>query len=104
MTDFCRARITKIWYNKNGIRKNAWKGTKMTWEIAVGIFAMVSAFIGVMSIVVKVNSTLAKLESAVIQLKETMERQSDKNAHFYTELSEHERRITVLERETGTRI
>ncbi len=76
----------------------------MTWEIAVGIFAMVSAFIGVMSIVVKVNSTLAKLESAVLQLKETMERQSDKNAHFYTELSEHEKRITVLEMEMGTRI
>ena len=76
----------------------------MTWEIAVGIFAMISAFIGVMSIVVKVNSTLSKLESAVLQLKETMERQSDKNAHFYTELSEHEKRITVLEREMGTRL
>ena len=90
--------------------KYAWNKEKrlerinMTWEIAVGIFAMISAFIGVMSIVVKVNSTLSKLESAVLQLKETMERQSDKNAHFYTELSEHEKRITVLEREMGTRL
>lgn len=104
MTLFCRALTPKLCYNKGGIKKNAWKGIKMTWEIAVGIFAMISAFIGVMSIVVKVNSTLSKLESAVIQLKETMERQSDKNAHFYTELSEHEKRIMVLEREMGTRI
>ena len=76
----------------------------MTWEIAVGMFGIVSAFIAVMNVVVKVNSTLSKLESAVLQLKETMEHQSDKNAHFYTELSEHEKRIMVLEREMGTRI
>lgn len=76
----------------------------MTWEIAVGVFGMISAFIAVMKVVVKINSTLAKLESAVIQLKETMERQSDKNNHFYTELAEHEKRICVLEREWGTKI
>ena len=76
----------------------------MTWEIAVGMFGIVSAFIAVMNVVVKINSTLSKLESAVLQLKETMERQSDKNAHFYTELSEHEKRISVLEREMGTRL
>ena len=71
----------------------------MTWEIAVGIFGIISAFIAVMNVVVKVNSTLSRLESAVIQLKEFMERQSDKNAHFYTELSEHEKRISMLEAE-----
>ena len=76
----------------------------MTWEIAVGMFGIVSAFIAVMNVVVKINSTLSKLESAVLQLKETMERQSDKNAQFYTELSEHEKRISVLEREMGTRL
>ena len=76
----------------------------MTWEIAVGMFGIISAFIAVMNVVVKVNSTLSKLEAAVIQLKETVEHQSDKNAHFYTELSEHEKRILVLEREWGTKI
>lgn len=69
----------------------------MTWEIAVGMFGIISAFIAVMNVVVKVNSTLSRLESAVLQLKETMEQQSNKNAHFYTELSGHEKRITVLE-------
>lgn len=71
----------------------------MTWEIAVGMFGIISAFIAVMNVVVKVNSTLSRLESAVIQLKEFMERQSDKNAHFYTALSEHEKRISMLEAE-----
>lgn len=73
----------------------------MTWEIAVGIFGIISAFIAVMNVVVKINSTLSKLESAVVQLKETMEHQSDKNTHFYTELSEHEKRIIMLENQWG---
>ena len=69
----------------------------MTWEIAVGMFGIISAFIAIMNIVVKVNSTLSKLESAVIQLKDYMERQSEKNAHFYTVLAEYEKRISMLE-------
>lgn len=73
----------------------------MTWEIAVGLFGIISAFIAVMNVVVRVNSTLSKLETAVIQLKECMERQSDKNAHFYTELSDHEKRIMMLESQWG---
>lgn len=70
----------------------------MTWEIAIGMFGIVSAFGAVMSVVVKVNSTLSRLECAVTQLKEFMERQSAKNEHFYTELAEHARRIDTLER------
>lgn len=69
----------------------------MTWEIAVGMFGIISAFIAIMNIVVKVNSTLSKLESAVVQLKDYMERQSEKNAHFYTVLAEYEKRISILE-------
>lgn len=69
----------------------------MTWEIAVGMFGIISAFIAVMNIVVKVNSTLSKLESTVKQLREYMERQSEKNAHFYSALAEYEKRISILE-------
>lgn len=69
----------------------------MTWEIAVGMFGIISAFIAVMNIVVKVNSTLSKLESAVKQLKDYMERQSDKNAHFYTSLADLEKRVSFIE-------
>lgn len=70
----------------------------MTWEIAVGMFGIISAFIAVMNVVIKVNSTLSRLEAAVLQLKETMERQAAKNAHFYEELNEHDKRILALER------
>lgn len=70
----------------------------MTWEIAVGMFGILSAFIAVMNVVIKVNSTLSRLESAVLQLKETMDRQASKNAHFYGELAEHDKRILALER------
>ena len=76
----------------------------MTWEIAVGMFGVISAFVAVMNVVVKVNSAILKLESAVVQLKETMEHQSDKNAHFYTVLAEHEKKISALEREMGVRL
>ena len=69
----------------------------MTWEIAVGMFGIISAFIAVMNIVVKANSTLSKLGSAVKQLKDYMERQSDKNAHFYTALADYEKRISCIE-------
>ena len=57
-------------YNNIGITDSAEKGTKMTWEIAVGMFGIISAFIAVMNVVVKINTTLSKLEAAVIQLKE----------------------------------
>lgn len=70
----------------------------MTWEIAVGMFAVFSAFVAVMNIVVRVNSTLTKLESTVKQLGECIDRQSGKNAHFYDKLSDHEGRILCLER------
>ena len=69
----------------------------MTWEIAVGVFGIISAFIAVMNIVVKINSTLSKLESAVKQLKDYMERQSDKNAHFYIALADLEKRVSFVE-------
>lgn len=96
--------MSKICYNFSGIAKERLERNEMTWEIAVGMFGIISAFVAVMNVVVKVNSAILKLESAVMQLKETMEHQSDKNAHFYTELSEHEKRITVLEREWGTKL
>lgn len=69
----------------------------MTWEITVGLFTLISAFIAVMNIVVKVNRTLTALESAVKQLTEYVEKQSKKNNNFYKQLSDHETRIAILE-------
>ena len=69
----------------------------MTWEIALGIFAMLSAFIAVFNIVVRVNKTLCSLEIVVKQIKECIERQSEKNGLFFSKLSEHDIRLTRIE-------
>lgn len=69
----------------------------MTWEIALGIFALIAAFIPVINVVVKVNKTLCSLEIVVKQIQEWIEDQSAKNGIFYTRLSEHEIRLTKIE-------
>lgn len=70
---------------------------KMTWEIALGVFALMSAFIPVLNIVVRVNKTLCSLEIVVKQIKECIERQSEKNGLFFSRLSEHDIRLTRIE-------
>ncbi len=69
----------------------------MTWEIALGIFAMLSAFVAVFNIVVRVNKTLCSLEAVVKQIKECLDRQSEKNGVFFSKLSEHDIRLTKIE-------
>ena len=69
----------------------------MTWEIALGIFALIAAFVPVINVVVKVNKTLCSLEIVVKQIQEWIEDQSAKNGIFYTRLSEHEIRLTKIE-------
>ena len=69
----------------------------MTWEIALGIFALIAALLPVFNIVVKVNKTLCSLEVVVKQIKECIEDQSAKNGIFFTRLSEHDIRLTKIE-------
>ena len=71
----------------------------MTWEIAVGFFTIVSTFSAVLSSVMKVNRTLTQLDDSVRQLKDFMERQSDKNEAFGKILTQHELRLMRLEDE-----
>jgi hypothetical protein len=71
----------------------------MTWEIAVGFFTIISTFSAVLSSVMKVNRTLTQLDDSVRQLKDFMERQSDKNEAFGKILTQHELRIMRLEDE-----
>ncbi|MGM9683084.1 MAG: hypothetical protein ACI3XQ_05755 [Eubacteriales bacterium] len=75
----------------------------MTWEIVLGIFALVSAFIAVLNIVVRVNRTLCSLEIVVKQIKECIEKQSEKNSVFFSRLSEHDIRLNRLEDALGSR-
>lgn len=73
----------------------------MSWEMISDVVALpatvVTVFIAVFNVIVKVNKTLCSLEIAVKQLKEYIEKQSDKNSDFYSAISDHEVRISNIE-------
>ncbi|MBQ9080971.1 MAG: hypothetical protein IJY27_07880 [Clostridia bacterium] len=69
----------------------------MTWEIAVGLFTIVSAFIAVMKVVVRINKTLTTLDISVNRLNDSMTRQAAKNKLIFGELEDHEKRLQRLE-------
>ena len=69
----------------------------MTWEIFVGLATAVTAFFPIVSVVLKLNRSLASLEAAVKQLQEYMEKQSSRNHGFSDRLMDHERRLVRLE-------
>ena len=69
----------------------------MNWELVLGLCTILSAFIAVFNIVIRVNKTLCSLEVVVKQIKECIEKQSEKNSVFFGRLSEHEIRLTKLE-------
>ena len=69
----------------------------MSWEIILGLCTILSAFIAVFNIVIRVNKTLCSLEVVVKQIKECIEKQSEKNGVFFERLAEHEIRLTKLE-------
>ena len=75
----------------------------MTWEIAVGLFTLVSALISVMNVVVKVNRTLTSLEGAVNRLNVSMEKQSTKNREIFDELDDHSLRLAIPEEHDKTK-
>ena len=69
----------------------------MTWEIFVGLTTLLTAFLSIMSVVVKVNRSLVSLESAVKQMTSTLEKQQRKNSSFSNQLLDHEKRLIRLE-------
>ncbi len=73
----------------------------MTWEILVGLAGILTPFLSVMSVVVKVNRSLVSLENAVKQMTLTLEKQHKKNGNFALQLSDHEKRIFFLEKEVN---
>lgn len=69
----------------------------MTWEILCGLITLITFFLAVGGVLVKLIRTLAMLESAVRELKEFITRQSGKNEYFYKELSRIDKQIASLE-------
>ena len=71
----------------------------MTWEIFVGLATAVTAFFPILSVVLKLNRSLASLEAAVKQLQAYMEKQSGRNHGFSDRLMDQETRLVRLESE-----
>ena len=69
----------------------------MTWEIAVGLFTLISALIAIMNVVVKVNRTLTSLDITVRGLDENVRRQSEINKKIFGQMARQERRLSMLE-------
>jgi len=73
----------------------------VSWEIIAGLVTLVGAFISVMTVVVKVNGTLTRLDEAVRQLRAAIGEQQKQNDAFASTLAAHETRIALLEDRRG---
>jgi uncharacterized protein YoxC len=77
--------------------------TKMTWEIALGIFALVGFVISLVSIAAKVNGTLTKLETTLQNLQKTMDDFKESNdkskSRIWEKLDEHSDMLTEHDKE-----
>lgn len=73
----------------------------MTWEIVVGIIALVGLVATFVNATYKVSKTMSALNVTIQDLKEALEdfKISNKESHkvFYTKLDNHEHRICALE-------
>ena len=69
----------------------------ISWEIIAGLVTLLGAFISVMTVVVKVNGTLTRLDEAVRQLRAALSDQQKQSDAFADTLAAHETRISLLE-------
>ena len=69
----------------------------MTWEIISGFVVLLGAVISIMNVVVKVNRSLISLEETVRRLNRYIEKQDERNGHFYRELNTLDKRVTLIE-------
>lgn len=73
----------------------------MTWEIAVGIFALVGFVISIATITGKQAGVLARLETTLKALNNTLEelKKSNKESHkdIYDKIADHEKRVGDME-------
>lgn len=73
----------------------------MTWEIALGIFALAAFVISIVTIAVKWAGVISRLEATLTALNETLEELKENNraSHkdIYDKLGDHDKRISKLE-------
>lgn len=79
----------------------------MTWEIALGIFALVAFVISIGAIIAKASQTFATLNAAINMLTETLKEFKKDSKTDRQELHEvvndHETRIVILETKVDNR-
>ena len=77
------------------------RGERMTWEIALGIFALAGFVISIVTIASKQAGLLSKLEATLTALNETLEelKENNRQSHkdIYNKLGDHDKRISKLE-------
>ena len=74
----------------------------MTWEIALGIFALSAFVLSIVAMVSKVTSAVSRLTESVDNLNKTIDEMRQRSRETHTELyrivNDHETRITILEK------
>ena len=85
--------------------KTAKKATvlDMTWEIALGIFALVGFVISLITIAAKIISTLTKLETTIQNLQKTVDEfkasNEKSNSRIWDTLDEHGEKLAEHDKE-----
>lgn len=69
----------------------------MTWEIFLGIVALVGFFISIGGIIFKLSRVLTTLEATVKSLKEMLDDSKDDRQGMHKKLDNHETRLVKLE-------
>lgn len=69
----------------------------MTWEIFLGIVALVGFLISICGIVYKLSKVLASLETTVKSLTETLNDSKDDRKELHAKVDNHETRLVILE-------
>ena len=66
--------------------------------LIISLLAFIGALIPIMTIVIKVNSTLTKLNLTIQVLTKQMENSQEDREKIHGTLNNHETRITILEK------
>ena len=69
----------------------------MTWEIFLGIVALVSFIIAIGGIIYKLSKVLTSLEASVNSLSETLKDSKKDRKAMHEKLNDHDKRIEILE-------
>ena len=69
----------------------------MTWDIALGIFALASFLIAFGGIIFKASKVMTSLEVAVKALNESMKDSKNDRKDLHDKVDDHETRVGILE-------